>query len=356
MSVDAKRDRLSWQLARKEYPLSNKQRRTIMACWFLVLCLAMAETYGQTEGLLRRNLPALNLGGWSDQVVFRDWRIQRHAVIGHHRLADPQGHRQAFGSYDACLDALAKAKEDHHLEPLPPHVVLVLHGHGATPRFMQGLSNHLIDQGGLHVENIGYASTLENIPSFAKSLDNIIRHLPGVQKIDFVAHSMGGIVIRRYLGDLKRSMPAMRSQITFGRFVMISPPNHGAEIADVVADLVADREIIRTAAEFLAGETAQELAPSRGWPELEKTLVVPDFEFAIIAGGRGDDSGYLSQLPGDDDGLLTVDTMKLAGANDFIQVKGLHMLMPRYKEVQELTLNYLKHGYFRSFELRQPLK
>ncbi len=333
-----------------------KHGRTITAiCLALVAC-STANTYAQSDGSIDRKPPTLNIGGWSDEVVFRDWRIQRHAVFGYFRLVDPEGRRQARGSYETCLDALEKAKRDCHLDPLPAHVVLVLHGHGATPQYMQAMVDYLAARSGLHVENIGYASTIEDIATFAKSLDNVIRHLNGVQEIDFVAHSMGGIVIRRYLGDLKRRAPNFRPQINFSRLVMISPPNHGAEVADVVSDLLAEHDVVKKTAEFLAGPAAKELAPRGGWPELEKTLVVPDFAFGVIAGGRGDDRGYLPNVPGDDDGLLSVESMKLAGASDFIQVKGVHMLMPRYKEVQELTLNYLNNGYFRKPELRQPLK
>lgn len=107
---------------------------------------------------------------------------------------------------------------------------------------------------------------------------------------------------------------------------------------------------------ILAGEAAQQLAPHRGWPELEKTLSTPDFEFAIITGGRGDSVGVLSQLPGDDDGLLTLETTKLAGAADFVQVEGVHQLMPRNQQVREMTLRFLKHGYLLSQAQKSPIR
>ena len=40
-----------------------------------------------------RRAGAPTLGGgfvWSDEVIYDDWRIQKHAVIGHYRLIDPQ--------------------------------------------------------------------------------------------------------------------------------------------------------------------------------------------------------------------------------------------------------------------------
>lgn len=51
-------------------------------------------------------------------------------------------------------------------------------------------------------------------------------------------------------------------------------------------------------------------------------------------------------LPGDDDGLLTVETMKRNGAADFVQVKGIHQLQPQNDEVRAQTLSFLQHGHF----------
>jgi pimeloyl-ACP methyl ester carboxylesterase len=314
-------------------------------------CAAL-QARGQEGGLLRLGTPAVNLGGFSDEIIFRGWRVQRHSTFGHYRLVDPAGNIQARGTFETCRDAFEKAKADHQLQPLPKRVVVVLHGLGATSGFMEKMCDYFREQGELHVVNITYASTREEIPSYAKSLDSVIRHLDGAEQIDFVAHSMGNIVVRRYLGDLARLTPEMRPKVKFGRFVMISPPNHGAEIAD----MVAGNNVLKAAAELLAGEPVKELAPGNGWPALEQTLAVPDFEFGIIAGGRGDDEGYLSQVPGDDDGLLSVETMKLAGARDFVQVEeGVHQLMPKYKQVREMALNFLEHGYFFDEKERQPI-
>ena len=75
----------------------------------------------------------------------------------------------------------------------------------------------------------------------------------------------------------------MRPKVTFQRMVMISPPNHGAEIADTLTE----RDVTRELAELFAGEPAKQLAPKHGWPALEPQLATPSFEFGIIAGGTG---------------------------------------------------------------------
>jgi pimeloyl-ACP methyl ester carboxylesterase len=327
--------------------------RLCKACLF---ALAMVSAFGaqlpahaqRDGGLFSGGMPTLGGGFvWSDEVWFHDWRIAKHAVIGHYRLLDPNNRRHAFGTFETCLAKLNEIKREKQFPPLPKHVVIVMHGLGAPPQYMSGLVSYLREHGNLAAINIGYPSTLEDIDSYASSLDSVIRHMEGVEEISFVAHSMGNIVIRRYLNNLERLSPEMRPPVKFRRMVMISPPNHGAELAD----RFADNRLIAA----VAGKPLEQLAPSRGWPEMEKHLSIPQFEFGIIVGGKGDGEGYLDSIPGDDDMLLGVETSKLAGATDFIQTGGIHQLMAKYKEVRAATLSFLLKGYFVSPQARRPV-
>jgi pimeloyl-ACP methyl ester carboxylesterase len=308
-----------------------------------------SPAFAQREGgLFSGGMPTLGGGFvWSDEVWFHDWRIAKHAVIGHYRLLDPSNRRHAFGSFDTCMAKLNEIKTAEQFPPMPKHVVIVMHGLGAPAQYMEGMVSYLREHGNLAAINIGYPSTMEDVDAYAASLDSVIRNLEGVQEVSFVAHSMGNIVIRRYLYNLERLKPEMRPPVKFKRMVMISPPNHGAELADQFAD----NRLVSMA----AGKPLEQLAPSRGWPELEKGLVTPPFEFGIIVGGKGDGEGYLDSIPGDDDWLLSIETSKLAGASDFIQTGGVHQFMAKYKEVRAAALNFLLHGYFVSPEARQPI-
>jgi len=322
-------------------------RRLLFA---LSLGAAAASIAASNAGaqLFGSGVPTLgNAFVWSDEVWHHDWRISKHAVFGHYRLLDPNNRRHAFGTFETCMAKLNQVKQDRKLPRLPKHIVIVMHGLGAPPQFMEGMVSYLRENGRLAAINIGYPSTLDDVDSYAASLESVIRHLDGVESVSFVAHSMGNIVIRRYLHNLERLAPEMRPPIQFKRMVMISPPNHGAELADRFADskLVA----------MAAGKPLEQLAPSRGWTELEKQLVTPSFEFGIIVGGTGDGEGYLDAIPGDDDMLLSVETSKLAGAADYIQTGGIHQLMPKYKEVRAAALSFLQHGYFVSPQARKPI-
>jgi pimeloyl-ACP methyl ester carboxylesterase len=230
---------------------------------------------------------------------------------------------------------------------MPPAVVIVLHGLGANRQMMAGLADFLEEKGKLTTVNVGYPSTMAPIDEHALSLASVIEHLDGVREISFVAHSMGNLVIRHTLNDFELLTEAARPQVQFKRLVMIAPPNHGATMANNFAD--------SKLAQAVAGKPLQQLASNRKWPELEKRLAIPNFEFGIIAGGTGNRDGYLQALPGDDDSLLTIETTKLAGARDFVVVKGIHQLLPQSKQVRLATLRFLKFGYFISAEKRRPL-
>ncbi len=317
----------------------------------LFLLLLSYSTARAETGLL--GLRGRTLGGpftFSDEMVHQGWRIQKHAVIGHHRLIDPNNERRARGSFEHCMEEFQKLKVAENIPPMPKDVVVVLHGLGAFRQYMEPLSDYLRQEGGLTVVNVGYPSTMADIGEHAKTLTNVIKNFEGVETVSFVAHSMGNIVIRHCLNDLAGLPPSEQPEITYKRFVMIAPPNHGA----VVTERLNENGLGRIA-QLVVGDAVDQLNPEKGWPTLEPRLATPDFEFGIIVGGQGDDKGYLDALPGDDDMLLSVATSKLVGASDFAQVQGVHQTLPKQDQVQSYALRFLQTGAFMPSGRRNPL-
>ena len=82
--------------------------------WLLAMCPALpaedvvprsADDVG-TPSAHGDWIPLPTLGGkqfWSDELFFRGWRIQRHAVTEHHRLLDPDDRRHGWGGPSAIL-------------------------------------------------------------------------------------------------------------------------------------------------------------------------------------------------------------------------------------------------------------
>ena len=78
-------------------------------------------------------------------------------------------------------------------------------------------------------------------------------------------------------------------------------------------------------------------------------------EFGILAGGRRDDRGFNPLIPGDDDGVVSVESTRLAGAADFRVLPVWHTTMMNDPRVQAMTRTFLEHGYFETAEARRPV-
>lgn len=302
--------------------------------------------------------PTPTLGGkqfWADELFFHQWRIQRNVLDGHYRLLDESKRRYASGTYHDCRAALERIKRQQHLPRMSGKAVVVLHGLMRSRSSMEGLCQFLRQQGGYHVFNVGYPSTQADIAEHARCLRHIVENLDGIEEINFVAHSMGNIIVRHCLGDLARQEPwkqsagaaaaDRRAVVRFHRFVMLAPPNQGALLAEMFADNRLFKQI--------TGDSGQQLG--RDWPELEKRLATPSFEFGIIAGGKGNQKGYNPLLAQDNDGTITVASTKLAGARDLVVLPVLHSFIMDNELVQQYVLRFLQHGYFVCEHERHPL-
>jgi pimeloyl-ACP methyl ester carboxylesterase len=183
------------------------------------------------------------------------------------------------------------------------------------------------------------------VAQHARALKSLIDNLEGVERIDLVSHSLGSLVIRHYLSDTTDPATGRQGDARIQRIVMYAPPNQGAELAEKLGR----NQVFK----MVFGQAGLQLA--REWPELEKKLAVPQCEFGIIAGGRGDERGWNPLLTGDDDGVVSVATTRLAGASDFLVVPSSHTFIMTSPQVLDCTLRFLEQGCFRSPEERQPI-
>jgi pimeloyl-ACP methyl ester carboxylesterase len=296
----------------------------------------------------RELVPMPTMGGmqfWSDVLFFHDWRIQRNAVTGHCRLLDKNNLRHSWGTFEECLAALDQIKRERKLPPMRGKGVLVLHGIGDTRWRLSPLSHYLAKEGGYTAFNVSYASTRSGLGDHAESLASVIAHLDGIEQIDLVGFSLGSLVIRRYFGDPNDPLTPRRPDPRIRRLVMIGPPNDGSKLAADLGKHAIFREIL--------GPSGQELGPQ--WQWAKQNLPAPSCEFGIVAGGTGGEKGYNPLLPGDDDGIVTVQSARLAGAADFVLVAKIHPQLPLDGHVHELVLRFLQRGYFTSADKRAPI-
>ena len=289
--------------------------------------------------------PLDNATAWTDQHLFHQWRIQQHVNTLECRLLDEDDKTQARGSFAACLAELERIKRERNLEPMRGKGVLLLHGLAAPRWSMQLLANYLHKHGGYHAWVVEYASTRSTIDDHARGLANVVRSLEGIEEINLVGHSLGNIVIRRYLAGDDTPRQGWRPDPRIGRIVMIAPPNHGS----ITATRLSDNMVFKK----LFGESGRQLGIE--WEDLETRLATPNVEFGIIAGGFGNQLGLSLSVPGDDDGRISVGTTRLAGATDFIVVSAVHEFIANDPRVFALTTRFLTAGYFESPEKRQRI-
>ncbi len=273
---------------------------------------------------------APTLGGmqfWGDVCYFQGFRIQRHVFTGHCRLLDKHNRRYQSGTIEDCEKALKQIRTANDLKPDTGHAVIYLHGIGRSSRSMRPILDAMPKEGFVHVP-FEYPSTRVPIEQSAGFLHSLIESLTDVSSISFVVHSMGGLVVRRYLQDHRD--PRIH------RMVMLGTPNSGAELAD----MLKRNMIFRT----VYGPAGQELVTDQNGTIA--TLPVPGFEFGIIAGGKGDDRGFNPLLPGDNDGTVTISSARLAGASDFLRIPKIHSFLMNDDTAIAAVKCFLEHGRF----------
>lgn len=326
----------------------------VMFGWFtmspVVACRAQEKESPDAESPTKKgpfkalveDLNTRTLGGgqfWTDELVFRDWRIQRNALSGHCRLLDGDNRRHASGTFEQCETCFEGLKRDLNLTPISGRVVVLVHGLGGQRTNLNGIADHLAKNTDLTPINVGYASTRATLDDHARVLTKLIERLgPDVTELNVVAYSMGNLVVRRMLHDTPD--PRLR------RMVMIAPPNHGAERAEVWGDNALFLAVV--------GGSAHQMGA--GWESTVGKLARPACEFGIIAGCRGNSEGYSSKVSGDDDFVISVSTTRLAGARDFALVTAIHSLIPLQSTTRDYVLSFLEHGYFKSEDKREPVE
>ncbi|MDA7979754.1 MAG: alpha/beta hydrolase [Pirellulales bacterium] len=295
------------------------------------------------------NLTAKTLGGvefWADEQIQRGWRIQRNVIAGHCRLLDTENVRRAWGSLEQCQKALNTVAQQQAWPRSDGRVILVLHGLGSFRGRMQHVIEALSGMPNTEVYGVSYPSLMSDVDDHAAQLARVLSGFSDAQEINFVGHSLGNIVVRRLLALQMENHPQGKHDERIKRIVMIAPPNHGSSRAAAWAENPLFKSVI--------GETGQQLGAK--WNDLAKQLATPQCEFGIIAGARGDGNGWNANIPGDDDGTISVETTKLPGASDFVTVPVFHTLSESNDKVLAYTAKFIEHGFFVSANARQPIE
>lgn len=233
-------------------------------------------------------------------------------------------------SFVALADAPLSGQEASVGEAVHKETVVLLHGLGRSSFSMLRLERSL-EKEGYNVLNLGYPSRTAPIPELADSLGRALELLPEEEKttVHFVTHSLGGIIVRYHLGN--------KPMAQVGRVVMLSPPNQGSEIADrLPAELL----------ELVLGPTALQLGTDS--VGVLHQLPSPTFEVGIITGDVSLNFLFSHWLPGKDDGMVSVESARIEGVEDFIVVPYSHTFIMYKGDVIREVAHYLRTGVFSS--------
>lgn len=207
--------------------------------------------------------------------------------------------------------------------------VVLLHGLARTDKSMVVLESRL-KENNYHTVNVAYASRKFSIETLAdKAIRPALAKCPDKQKVNFVTHSMGGILVRQYLN--RYDIPML------GSVVMLGPPNQGSEVVDKLGKFPGFR--------FFNGDAGLQLGT--GKLSVPNKLGAVDYDVGVIAGNKSINWLLSSLIPGKDDGKVSVARTKVDGMKEHIVVPSTHTFMMRNKHVIEQVVFYLKQGRFK---------
>lgn len=210
---------------------------------------------------------------------------------------------------------------------------MLLHGLGRTPRAMWPL----VLAGrrrGYRVLNVGYPSRSRGIAEHAAYVARRVTEAVPDGPLDFVTHSLGGIVLRYAVASGLLPLGRVR------RVVMLAPPNQGSEVAEL---LCSHRALGRLARRVL-GPCGTELGV--GSRAIVRQLPPVPFAVGVIAGSRGLNPIVTRVLGTPNDGTVSVRGTRVAGMRDHLVVPLGHTFIMASPLVLAQTFRFLEEGRF----------
>lgn len=213
--------------------------------------------------------------------------------------------------------------------PSSTEYVILLHGLARSAKSMNKIAKALETAGYLTI-NVNYPSTQYPVEKLAEEvITKALATCPKEAKINFVTHSMGDILVRQFLSNnLIKNM---------GRVVMLGPPNNGSQVVDKLRNMLGFK-LINGPAGLQLGTTVESVPNSLGFV---------NFELGIIAGTRSVNPILSLMIPKPNDGKVSVESSKVAGMSDHIELPVTHSFMMTNAVVIAQVIHFLTHGLFK---------
>ena len=113
---------------------------------------------------------------------------------------------------------------------------------------------------------------------------------------------------------------------------MLAPPNRPAHLAKRLKKNLIYR--------WITGDSGQKLSEE----EFYDDLPVPKVEYGVIAGDKGQEVTFSEP----NDGIVTVESTKLEGMNDFIVLHHAHTFIMNCKDTFDHSKSFIEKGSFQA--------
>jgi pimeloyl-ACP methyl ester carboxylesterase len=210
-------------------------------------------------------------------------------------------------------------------EPPSPTLAILVHGLWMSGLQLTVIKRRLAADGSLRALSFSYPTLVGSMSDHVRRLIDYAQ-VHRSERLHFVGHSLGGLVILRAL-QVTDDLPP-------GRAVLLGSPLQGSSTAQRFARFPFGRALLGRA---LAEECIE--CPPREWAGRR--------EVGVIAGSMGMGIGRLfGALDDAHDGTVRVEETRLPGARDHLVVAASHTGLLLSAEVAAQTRYFLDHGVF----------
>jgi pimeloyl-ACP methyl ester carboxylesterase len=202
--------------------------------------------------------------------------------------------------------------------------VVLIHGLFMSGREMALLRRRLTGAG-FSTRQFSYPSVRATPAVAARLLGDFVADIEA-PVVHYVAHSLGGLVLRHFLHGDPDGRP--------GRVVTLATPHQGSRAAQAIAKTALGRRLLgRSIEQGLLGAVP-------AWPD-QRAL-------GIIAGSRGIGLGrFFARLDLPHDGTVAAAETELSAATDRIRLAVSHFGGLFSREVADQVIYFLREGHFR---------